>query len=382
VIRTAFYAPMKPPTHPSPSGDRTVARLLMEALRAGGHEVELASAYRCWEGAGDSRRQQRLGLVGLGLARRVLRRYRARPPSQRPKVWLTYHLYHKAPDWLGPCVTRGLQIPYIVAEASYSPRQAGGPWKHGLEASVDAIRHAARIVVLNGNDLAGLRTLLGNDERLVRLPPFLPPALRQTHCNGGHSRSVLASRLGLDPDTPWLLTVAMMRARDKLASYRLLAAALSRLEKFRWCLIVVGDGAARAQVEDALSCLPSGRVTFVGEQPPAALPLYHTAADLFVWPAVNEAWGMALLEAQAAGLPVVAGRYGGVADIVQPGVTGMLSEAGDIGGFATATAELLRNPQRRAAMAAAARKTAARRHGFDTAAAILDDTLRAATARQ
>ena len=45
----------------------------------------------------------------------------------------------------------------------------------------------------------------------------------------------------------------------------------------------------------------------------------YAAADLYVWPAVREAYGIALLEAQAAGLPVVAGREGGVAEVVADG---------------------------------------------------------------
>ena len=45
-MRVAFYAPLKPPDHPTPSGDRRMARLLMEALRAGGHVPVLASRFR------------------------------------------------------------------------------------------------------------------------------------------------------------------------------------------------------------------------------------------------------------------------------------------------------------------------------------------------
>ena len=45
-MRIAFYAPLKAPTHPVPSGDRRMARLLMAALEAGGHHVTLASTLR------------------------------------------------------------------------------------------------------------------------------------------------------------------------------------------------------------------------------------------------------------------------------------------------------------------------------------------------
>ena len=102
-----------------------------------------------------------------------------------------------------------------------------------------------------------------------------------------------------------------MRPGDKLASYRILGDALARLGDLAWSLEVVGDGAARPEVERALAPL-GARVAWAGALGPAALARHLAAADLCLWPAVNEAFGMALLEAQASGLPVVAGASGGV----------------------------------------------------------------------
>ncbi|MBL8703575.1 MAG: glycosyl transferase, partial [Rhodospirillales bacterium] len=48
-MRIAFYAPLKPPGHPHPSGDRRMARLLVQALRLGGHTVMLASSFRAYD---------------------------------------------------------------------------------------------------------------------------------------------------------------------------------------------------------------------------------------------------------------------------------------------------------------------------------------------
>ncbi|MBT3400519.1 MAG: glycosyltransferase family 1 protein, partial [Rhodospirillaceae bacterium] len=56
-MRVAFYAPMKPPDHPVPSGDRHLARLLLQALRHAGHEPELVSRFVSRDGAGDPTRQ-------------------------------------------------------------------------------------------------------------------------------------------------------------------------------------------------------------------------------------------------------------------------------------------------------------------------------------
>ncbi len=193
-------------------------------------------------------------------------------------------------------------------------------------------------------------------------------------------RLMLAETHGLDPAQPWLLAVAMMRPGDKLASYRLLAEALQALRGSDWQLLVAGDGPARAEVEAALGAVPQDRVRWLGEVTAEALPALYAACDLLVWPAIHEAYGMALLEAQATGLPVVAGQGPGVAQLVLDGRTGCLTEAGDAAAFAQAVAGLLAAPETRRAMAAAAQARVAARHGLTAAAARLDAVLREAVA--
>ena len=82
-----------------------------------------------------------------------------------------------------------------------------------------------------------------------------------------------------------------------------------------WSLDIVGDGEARGEVAAALAPL-GARIRWRGALDEAAVAAALAEADLFVWPAINEAFGMALLEAQASGLPVVAGASGGVCGIV------------------------------------------------------------------
>ncbi len=365
---------MKPPTHAVPSGDRRMARLLMAALARAGHRVELASRLRSYDGAGDPRRQAAIAARARGIAGRLARRYRERRPDERPAAWFTYHLYYKAPDWLGPAVADALAIPYLVAEASHAPKRAGGPWAAGHAAAADAIARADAIFTFNPVDGECLAPLAGTD-RVVRLPPFLDAA--GSAPPRAAARAALAGRFGLDARRTWLLAVAMMRVGDKLASYRLLGQALRRLRDLDWQLLAVGDGPAREAVEAALAGLD---VRYAGAQAPDDVAAFYAAADLCVWPAVNEAYGMALLEAQAAGLPVVAGAAGGVAAIVADGATGLLTPAGDEAAFAEALRGLILDPTRRAAMGVAARAKAAREHGIATAAAILDAELRRACA--
>jgi glycosyltransferase involved in cell wall biosynthesis len=170
-----------------------------------------------------------------------------------------------------------------------------------------------------------------------------------------------------------LLAVAMMRDGDKLASYRLLADALARLDDLDWALTVVGDGPARREIEP----LFGARARFLGVVPEARLPAVYAAADIYVWPAVREAYGMALLEAQAAGVPAVAGAVGGVPDILRDGETGLLARDGDAEDFAAKLRRLLTDPARRTALGARAREVVLAEHSLTSAAATLDGVLRA-----
>jgi glycosyltransferase involved in cell wall biosynthesis len=367
-MRIAFYAPLKPPDHPVPSGDRHIGRLLIAALRLAGHEVTVASRLRSREGAGDAERQRRLALLGARLAQRYLRR-----ADPLPELWFTYHLYDRAPDHLGPPIARALGIPYVVAEASLAPSRAKGAWAAGHGSVVAALRQAAAVIGLNPADEAGVLSVLPDARRYHTLAPFLDLSPFATPVG----RATAAQSLSLDPDQPWLVALAMMRPGAKLASYRALAAALAPLADRRWQLLVIGDGPARPEVAAALA--PFGpRIGFAGAVEPDAVPGLLGAADLLVWPAIGEAFGMALLEAQAAGLPVVAGASGGVAGLVADGVTGLLAPPGDVAALSAGIAALLDDPIRRLAMGAAARARVVARHGLDDAARRLDSILQAA----
>jgi glycosyltransferase involved in cell wall biosynthesis len=355
-MRIAFYAPLKPPDHPVPSGDRRVARLFLDALRLAGHEPFLGSRLRSFDGMGDPAHQARLAALGRRTAARLLRRWQ-QAPETAPDLWFTYHLYYKAPDWLGPAVSTALGIRYVVAEASHAAKRATGPWATGHRAVEQALRRADAVIGLNSADRAGVIPLLRQPERWFTLPPFLD-ARR------------FSARRPRPAGPPRLVTVAMMRQGDKLASYRLLGSALAQLLDLSWSLDVVGDGPARAEVEHALALLGS-RVVYHGALGEAAVAEALAAADFYVWPAINEAFGMALLEAQASGLPVVAGASGGVGDIVASGVTGLLVPPGDADAFAAALRRLILDPEASAAMAVAAQAKARREHDLPAAASRL-----------
>jgi glycosyltransferase involved in cell wall biosynthesis len=88
------------------------------------------------------------------------------------------------------------------------------------------------------------------------------------------------------------------------------------------------------------------------------IPQLLALTDVMVLPSKDEPFGIVLVEAMAAGKPVIATRTGGPLDIVTEGVTGLLVEAGDVGQLADAILQLLGDPERAAAMGRAGRKRA------------------------
>lgn len=376
-MRIAFYAPLKSPEHSVPSGDRRVARLLVQALERAGHEVELASSLRTFEPAGDRVRQAALREEGIAIARDLSIRWRGPGCTRSPDLWFTYHAYYKSPDWIGPAVSTELGIPYVIAEASYAPKRAGGPWSMGHDATADAIRASALVLCPAKDDVACVEELVRLPGRVAWLPPFLDARPyraamqdRETH------RSKIAESQRLDASVPWIAVAAMMRPGDKLASYEMLAASLAAVADLPWQVLVAGDGIARPEVEAAFQRAVPGRVRFLGERNAEELAAVYAASDLCVWPAVNEAYGMAMLEAQAAGIPVVSRAVRGVPDVVLDGVTGLLAPGDEAEGLGRRMRLLLQDRTRREALGRAAARFVAEERSIETAACALDRALR------
>ena len=106
---------------------------------------------------------------------------------------------------------------------------------------------------------------------------------------------------------------------------------------------------------------------------------YLNAADLFVWPAINEAFGMSLLEAQRHALPVVAGHTDGTATIVQDAHTGILTEPENTTAFSQALRRLLQDSELREHMGQNARQKFLGHHTLKSASQTIDTFLRSLT---
>lgn len=366
---------MKGPGHATPSGDQRVAALYRAALQYAGHDVLTLSEFQSYEGRGDKTAQIAVISGGEAEAARLIAMIADMPATARPEVWFTYHLYYKAPDFLGPAVAHAFGLPYLVAEASFASKRASGAFARFHQEAVKGIAAADALFCPTRLDMEPLARIAPR-RRIHYLPPFLDPIPFLAARRGREATRVrLAEKYFLDPARPWALAVGMMRQGDKLASYAALGQALAMVPDRDFELLVVGDGPARSAVESHLA--PIGpRLHYLGAQPWQAMPEIYAATDLALWPAVNEAYGMALLEAAAAGVAVVAGGVRGVPEVVRDGETGLLATSGDAADFAAKVGRLLGDPPLRAQFAAAGAAFVARERNLAQAATILDRALK------
>ena len=146
-------------------------------------------------------------------------------------------------------------------------------------------------------------------------------------------------------------------------------------------LIVVGDGPERGAV-DRLTDDVRARVTMLGSVPNVELPPIHAACDLYLGTSVGgESFGYVLVEAMAAGLPMIASDIPGYDEVVADGAEGLLVPPRDPTAVAVAAARVLNDPDLAARMSAAGRARAATFDWSNVAARIVELYERAIGAR-
>jgi len=185
----------------------------------------------------------------------------------------------------------------------------------------------------------------------------------------------------VDPERPLVLFVGRLEPRKGLdvairAFLRLRAARPS----VRLC--VVGEGPERRRCQDMVPSSMRPHVLFVGAVDEEQKARYHASADVFVAPNVGgESFGIVLLEAMAAGLPVVASNIPGFRGVVKDARQGLLVPPGDALALAGAIGTLLANARLRRAMAAEGRLSVAR-YDWSVVGAEVEEIYRTVTARR
>ncbi len=142
-----------------------------------------------------------------------------------------------------------------------------------------------------------------------------------------------------NPESPLLLYVGRLSAEKEIEQIK---PVLESIPNAR--LALVGGGPHEAELRKYFADLPAFFAGYLTGDP---LAQAFAVADAFVFPSRTETLGLVLLEAMAAGCPVVAARSGGIPDIVQDGVNGYLFDPHDPTGAITATQQLLSQPSER-----------------------------------
>jgi glycosyltransferase involved in cell wall biosynthesis len=139
-----------------------------------------------------------------------------------------------------------------------------------------------------------------------------------------------------EPASRLLLYVGRLGAEKEIERIKPILAAIPGAK-----LAIVGDGPHRAVLESYFADTPTHFVGYLGGEKLAAA---YAAADAFIFPSRTETLGLVLLEAMAAGCPVIAARSGGIPDIVTDGQNGYLFDPQDPQGAIAATQKLFADP--------------------------------------
>jgi glycosyltransferase involved in cell wall biosynthesis len=199
-----------------------------------------------------------------------------------------------------------------------------------------AVRSADRIIAVGPAQAAWLRGYLPcAPERIEVIPNGVDPDwfARPPDVLGTDVRR----EFGIGPDEPIVLCVA------RLSSEKGHPVLLSAIKEVSCHLILLGDGSERPALEARAAELGlTGRVHFAGSRDDTRPFLY--AASLVCLASTSEAQGLALVEAMAAGRPVVGTRVGGIPEIIEEGETGLLVPPNEPKLLARAFREILGNP--------------------------------------
>jgi phosphatidylinositol alpha-1,6-mannosyltransferase len=164
-----------------------------------------------------------------------------------------------------------------------------------------------------------------------------------------------------------ILTVGRWDSAEKYKGADTLIAALPRVLKAApdAALVLVGDGNDRPRLQQLAHELKvSDHAHFLHDLTPEQLSACYANCDVFALPSGGEGFGLVFLEAMAYGKPVVGGAHGGILDIVEDGVTGLLVPHGDIEHLAQALESLFTNPSLAVEMGARGKDRVAKTFSF------------------
>ena len=288
----------------------------------------------------DFRMRHRLDLRALLRLRRALR-------AERPDI---LHTRLIRADWAGRLVGRACRVPVIVSTVPMvEDARRRWPWN-----AVDRWTARTNQAIIALSDYV--------KQELIRVEK-LDPEKFHVIPNGvvdegwqevGQDRRI-RELLGVPPGTRLAGVVSRLEAPRK--GHHIFLDAMARLAARYPDVhgVLIGDGPGRAALEQRARALGlAGRITFAGTQ--RDVKAWLAALDLFVLPSLHEGFPMAIVEAMAAGRPIIATAVAGVPDLVVDGETGRLVPPGDAVALAAALEKLLDDPVCARRFGAAARR--------------------------
>ena len=322
-------------------GERQVVGLIRHLARRG-HENVLAAAAGSRLAAIVPGADARLRPLGIRNHLDVLAALRLRRlvALESPHV---VHFHTSRAHAMSPWLRRYAPRAIVTRRMDYAPRR--GPWTDLLYnrsvAAVVAISEEVR------------RRLAGAGVRRERISVIHSGVEPPAGLPGPAGRAAARARFGIGEE----LAIGVVAALEPRKGHDVLLRALAAVDREAspWRCLVCGGGSQREPLARLAADLGlTARVRFLGEQPQVADVL--AALDVFVMPSRYEGLGVAVLEAMAMALPVVATAVGGIPETVESGRTGLLVPSEDSAALAAALGDLRRDRERARRMGAAGRE--------------------------
>jgi len=243
------------------------------------------------------------------------------------------------------------------------PQADASQYTHRIATETEILKQCNAIIASTGLEKQDLVKLYRADKEKITV---IPPGVDTNRFHQPSDKLAIKKRLGFSAD-PLVLALGRLDPRKGFDLYfRAAARAKEILGEESRVQFVLSAGVNRRdtyelkerdRLANLIQALSIGEsVRWLPVMSADTLPLYYRAADLFVMPSRYELFGIVILEAMASGIPVLATKFGGPPEIVDAGENGELVDPTDINAFATAIADLIRDPKKRQAMGDAARR--------------------------
>lgn len=267
-------------------------------------------------------------------ATHAVRRFGVLRRARRLRPDVVYTSQQRFDCLMGEIVGRVLRIPHMV-HLHYNPN-------HELRPLALRRLRTCQLVVAISDFIAGQAVVHGvRPDRLAVVHNTLPART--------------ADVVAVEPRRPDRIVIGqsgrMVAEKGFVDTIRAVAIATRRLADVR--LVLLGEGPERSRLDAEAAASGLGdRIRFVGWQPD--IDPWLESFDLFLHPSRGEPFGLAVLEAARAGVPVVAYADGAAPELLEDGVTGLLARPGDVQQLADHIVRLAEDPELRARMGAAA----------------------------